>query len=83
VQTTLTLLQQRIVTEYGRGHNTLPPSKSYQVDDGVGAPSLVGVDLQVAAEVPGVQPRQRKSVAVSGQRNGSGGNGNGSKVLKN
>ncbi len=39
-----------------------------QVDDGIGAPSLVGVDLEVAAEVSRVQPRERQTVTVAGQR---------------
>ena len=39
-----------------------------QVDDGIGAPSLVWVDLEVSAEVSRVQPRERKAVTVAGQR---------------
>ena len=39
-----------------------------QVDDGVGAVTVVRVEDQVAVEVSGVQSGQRKSVAVSGQR---------------
>ena len=41
-----------------------------KVDDSVGAPALVRVDLQVPAEVPGIQPGQREAVAVAGQRDG-------------
>jgi hypothetical protein len=39
-----------------------------QVDDGVGAVAVVRVEDQVSVEVSRVKSRQRKAVAVSGQR---------------
>ncbi len=39
-----------------------------QVDDGVGAVAVEGVEDEVAVKVPRVQPRERQTVAVSGQR---------------
>jgi len=40
-----------------------------QNEDGVGAEAVDREQLEVAGEVAGVQPRQRKPVAVSGERN--------------
>lgn len=39
-----------------------------QVDDGVGAVALHGVELQVSLEVLGVEPRYRQAVAKSSLR---------------
>jgi hypothetical protein len=55
---------------------------NYQVDDGIGAPALVGEDLEVSAEVPGVQPRQGQAVAVASEGNGASGQRDCAKVLK-
>ena len=39
-----------------------------EVDDGVGAVPLAGVEDEVAVKVPGVQPREGEAVSVAGER---------------